>query len=179
MKTFRKTLFFIIIFLSSVFFTNAQYVGIGTTTPTEQLHVVGASNADVIIKNESIGTVGSASFQAKGTGGQYDVFQMIKYNAAVGGSVAGVNLANLSLLYTGVNAGPMLLDVITSNSMQMATGNTVRMTIAPSGNVGIGSATPNTLLNVKGGVVKVWNGGASGTLEHATGAGSLYVQDVL
>src|SRR5450432_1671802 len=134
MKDYKVILALIIVVLITDYNAHAQYVGIGTTTPTEKLHVVGATDADVQIKNESAGTFGSASFQAKGTGGLADVFQMTKYNAAVLGSVAGVNLANLSLLYSGLNAGPMLLDVITANSMQMATGNAVRLTIDPTGN---------------------------------------------
>jgi hypothetical protein len=131
-------------------FLYAQNVGIGTTTPATNLHILGATNADVITRTESVGTAGSASFQAVGNGGATDVFQMTRYNTTASGSVAGVNLANLSLLYTGMGAGPLLIDVISANKMQFATNNLVRTVIDANGKVQIGTnVTAHGLLALK------------------------------
>lgn len=46
-----------------------------------------------------------------------------------------------------------------------------------SGNVGIGTTSPASKLDVRGDEVRVWSG--SGTVNHATGAGDLYVEDDL
>jgi hypothetical protein len=125
-------------------------VGINTNAPNQQFHILGIANVDAKAKIEGVGTGSSAGFQAKGNGGSFDIFEMTKYNTLSGGSVAGVPLANLSLLYTGANAGRMLLDIITSNPMQFATANSVRMTIAGDGNIGMGTSTPTRQLDVNG-----------------------------
>jgi len=137
---------------NSQIFDNGTNVGIGTTSPLAMLHLLGTNNTDVKIRVDAAGTTGSAGFQANGSSGSTDVFEMTKYNASTGGSIAGVNLANLSLLYTGASAGPMFLNVITSNKMQFGTGNQVRATIDATGNVGIGTSAPLSLLEVNGAI---------------------------
>jgi hypothetical protein len=82
---------------------------------------------------------------------------MTKYNPLTSGSVGGVNLANLSLLYSGAGAANMLIDVISNNPMQFATSNTVRMTITGGGNIGIGTTNPTSKLEVLG-AVKIVDG---------------------
>jgi hypothetical protein len=132
-------------------------IGINNTAPTEKLHILGASATDVKVKVEGIGNTGSAGFQAKGSTSSTDVFEMTKYNPLTSGSVGGVNLANLSLLYSGAGAANMLIDVISNNPMQFATSNTVRMTITGGGNIGIGTTNPTSKLEVLG-AVKIVDG---------------------
>jgi len=57
--------------------------------------------------------------------------------------VGGISLSNLSLIYAGMQAGPMLIDVMTSNPLHFATNNTERMIITSSGIVGINNNAPS------------------------------------
>jgi hypothetical protein len=52
-----------------------------------------------------------------------------------------------------------------------------KVVVLDNGNMGIGSAEPLAVLDVKGGSARVWSG--TGSVDYATTAGSLYVQDRL
>jgi len=73
-----------------------------------------------------------------------------------------------------VGDGSQLTGIVTGDSDWTVSGS--RMYSTPSGNVGIGTVTPDGKLQVTGDEVRI---GDSGTVNYATGDGDLYVEDTL
>ncbi len=114
-------------------------VGIGTGSPAAMLDVNGAS----IFRNTVSLTQPTALSFANG--------QTISDNSA--GGLAINSSAHKLQLIGGTNA----VDGI----VEFQTNNTVRMVVASSGNVGIGTTAPAQLLHVSGGNVQIHNGSPS------------------
>ncbi|MFN8309290.1 MAG: hypothetical protein U0T73_04955 [Chitinophagales bacterium] len=134
----------------SQLYDNGTNVGIGTTSAAEKFHVLSTTGNSRILAETNLAG-GDAGFYAKSSTTANDHLVMAKYSAGAGGSMAGVNLANLSTIYAGAGtSGPLFLNVISSNSMLFGTANTVRQVILADGTVGIGTTTPtpSTKLNV-------------------------------
>ncbi|UCE18042.1 MAG: hypothetical protein JSV84_14435 [Gemmatimonadota bacterium] len=149
---------------NAVYVDNDGNVGIGTTSPDVNLHVQGSEYDE--IKVESTVSWGNASLIAKTSGGMNDYLQLYKGGPTTSGSTAGgIPLANLSSLSSGIGAGPLMLQVISSNPMYFVTSNQERMRITSDGNVGIGTTDPSLELHVgNGGGLALQNeygGGAS------------------
>lgn len=137
-------------FTTSVFVI-AGNVGIGTSSPTSALHLL-ANSPSALLQHAS--NSGASTLNLQGTGGNLDVLQIARYGSAYGGTTAGgISLNNLSVIQTGSLAGPLLLQVVTSNPMYFATNNTERMRIDPNGNVGIGTTSPQKGLHVMGNAI--------------------------
>ncbi len=131
-------------------------VGIGINTPGAELHIVEAISPQEIIEATNNG--GNSQLLLKTSGGVNDYLQIYKGGPTAAGTVVGMPMANLSLFFAGVDAGPMMFDVTTANPMVFATGNTERMRILGTGEVGIGTPTPSALLDVGGGTVNFIDG---------------------
>lgn len=130
--------------------TTTGFVGMNTNAPTERLHVYNGANTTARIMMDNGSTTGSAALTAKGPTNSLDVFEMIHYGSGVGGTTAGsINLANLSMLYTGTGAGAMMLQTVSSNPIYFATANTLQMTLTTGGDLGIGTTSPLQRLHVK------------------------------
>jgi hypothetical protein len=74
---------------------------------------------------------------------------------------------------TGGAPNAAVLSVATANSLQFGTTGVVRMTVTPTGNIGIGTATPGQLLSVAG-VIESVNGGfrfPDGTVQTTAASG--------
>ncbi|MBK9284354.1 MAG: hypothetical protein IPM51_08515 [Sphingobacteriaceae bacterium] len=123
-------------------FSNGR-LGLGTILPAEKLHLVGLNNGNERIKIESPGTSGLSEFILQTDGNSLNALQFSKWGSTAGGSTAGVNLANLSHIYSAASGGPMLVQVMTNNTMHFATFNTVRMRIFGDGNIAFGNHTTN------------------------------------
>jgi hypothetical protein len=120
---------------------DAGDVGIGTNSPSTHLNVFGSGTQTTLI--ESSTAAGEADVFLKTTGGAFDYLGLIKKGPSAGGTVAGISVSNLSMIYAGMQAGPMLIDVMTSNPLYFATNNLERMIITPSGIVGINNNAPS------------------------------------
>lgn len=100
-------------------------VGIGTTTPTGQLHIYGTGNQDV--------------FAGMGT----DLATGPAFNFGYAGSSFGIGAGFF-------NVRPHASAVAPNPSLRFGTANVVRMIITNVGNVGIGTNAPTALLDVNG-----------------------------
>lgn len=104
-------------------------VGIGTTAPANKLHVVGAAASNNLsVRIDNTDASGYASLQLGGTdGGVY----------RNGSSQTG---------YAG--ASSLNLITVGAHNIGFSTSNTLRMTVASGGNVGIGTAAPASQLHI-------------------------------
>jgi len=115
--------------------TTAGNVGIGTTSPDQKLHVLKGSAGSVTSNGDAIITAENS---------QAGYIQLLVPNA----NESGVLFGNVSSTASG---GIIYNNSGTSNGLQFRTnGNLTRMAIDSSGNVGIGTTSPQSLLHVNG-----------------------------
>jgi hypothetical protein len=129
---------------NSLIYDNGTNVGIGTTSPSEKLHVVGS----VLIEGSS------TKLKVKGSGG-YDTANITMGNAAKADSFSidtrndpGDNKTTLSFdsyLTTGTST-----ITLGDNYVNLGTAGSTRLVINSSGNVGIGMTSPSQKLHVSG-----------------------------
>lgn len=112
-------------------------VGIGTTSPSAQLDVVKAQNADTQSRtiNLDAGSSAGATIMAQSSAGQFFMTQGSAANNS-GYSVMESNTSGPLQIRKTNNSG----DIVFTTT----TGYTSRMVIQNGGNVGIGTASPNT-----------------------------------
>jgi hypothetical protein len=126
-------------------------VGIGTTTPVSKLHIAGADmNNALLLENTSANP-----------GRNYILFKTLGTEQGYIGLGGGAT-DHMSFAAYGA-----------SNNIFLETGGFVRMTVLPSGNIGIGTTTPYTTLTVGStdATAKITAGGPNTTLTIAA-AGS-------
>jgi hypothetical protein len=126
----------------------AQNVGIGINIPQAKLHVFNTGTGLVLTETNDAGQY--AGFEAKTNGGLNDRLIIRKNGASASGSIAGVDLANLSLIGTGAQAGALMVGVITANPLYFTSANQVRLQINADGKIGVNDNLPQALFSVKG-----------------------------
>lgn len=132
-------------------FIYAQNVGIGTVTPQTNLHVYSAAD-NSIIRSEILGGASSneASLELKSGPNLYDFLEIRKWRTGASGSIAGINLAGLTQMTTGVGStAGLLIGTKPAFPIYFTTSNTERMRIASNGYIGIGTTTPQYTLHVE------------------------------
>ncbi len=133
----KKKFLPLILLIGSSHFLSAQNVGIGTSTPDYKLEVIGiihSTSNSYFDGSVGIGTIAPA------------------YKLQVNnGQIAFYNTTDLKTWYFGYNS--------TSNYFYLSENGTNRIVVANGGNVGIGTSTPTSKLDVIG------NGAFSGNLD--------------
>ncbi len=119
--------------------TTNDRVGIGTTSPSEKLHVDGA----VLI------------------GGGYSTYQSP--------SLSPIIYKNTSGTGDFVRAGDLILEPRVGSNLIVANDGANHLIVNSSGNVGIGTTTPNEMLEVEGGDISVKDDGAGMILSSPNG----------
>jgi hypothetical protein len=117
-------------------------IGVGTITPSYKVHVVGTAGSGLI------------SFGSTGTTTAYNE----AFVSNTGGSTYwGVESSAGGGIFTGSSAYAGVFGTGSSTPVQIATGNTVKMTVDSSGNVGIGTTSPPQKLTVTNGNFELQN----------------------
>lgn len=125
-------------------------VGIGDSTPNAELHVYKQSNGYAVVRVENDYVGGGNNFaQFSAYNGSKEMTLGIRGSAASG---FGAMASGDGYLYT---AGTMvLMSNSATGSIEFSTGNTQeKMRLNASGALGIGTQSPNGLLDVKGSIV--------------------------
>ena len=156
--------------------TSTGNVGIGTANPAGRLEVSGGSqvmgNSSVIYFRDNTGSLSNSMFFGNDSSNRLIIgagnatrMTVLSSSGNVGiGTmtpgdrleIAGGNqiMGNNSAVYfrdnTGALTNSMYLVGDSSNRLNIGAGNTTRVTIASSGNVGIGTASPAAMLHIAG-----------------------------
>lgn len=136
--------------------TNSGNVGIGTTSPESKLHVAGG---DVLISNGQYYSAEST------TGGNY------KLAAITSGNVVAVGAID----YT--SAGTIFAGGDSSSFTTGGIGGATRMYINSSGNIGIGTTSPSTLLTVNGNM-RLVTGTTQGLFAYDAASGGSFIWSI-
>jgi len=130
--------------------------GIGTTAPTTRLHIKGAVNDSPYIYLENYG--GSSAG--------------VKYNDEVNFSLTEFASGTARLLFSNTGSGghTHLKAKNTLGDVKLYTGGVERLTVANSGNVGVGNPSPSYALDVAGSL-RVASNSTTGFIERPDGSG--------
>ena len=114
-------------------------VGIGTATPTDKLHIIDSSNANIFGRITANGTNASAAWVAQND--QVDNVVYRVFGSAVTGSQMGISLARSASLMANLNGtGSFLIGTYSGTDLVFGTANNENMRISNNtGNVLIGT----------------------------------------
>jgi len=164
-------------------------VGIGTTSPSQKLHVAGNSyfsgNVGIGTTNpeEPLHTVGTSWFtgkmdigSAQTTSGLNTVLSVIK--TTTGNIFEYTDNLNDNWVMANPSDGVVSIGPTTATNMYFVTSNSPRMAIASGGNVGIGITNPGYKLDVQGGETRLGGDTRLGapTIGHASGSPDIFIQ---
>ena len=139
-------------FENSRTYDNGSQIGVGTTSPEADYHVV-KDNGDTLtyyVENKS--TVGRVLFQVKASGGNGPYLDFRSYSPSYHENLAGVDVAGATIFNLVPKATGHIFNVMTAFPMIFCTNNSEKMRIASNGNVGINNNNPSEKLDVGGNI---------------------------
>ena len=148
-------------------------VGIGTTAPTDKLHVIDGTAANIFGRIRSTNTNATAAWVAQNDGTDNVVYRI--FGSASTGTQFGVTLARTATLLANTGGGgSFLLGTFSATNFLMGTNNTERMRIFSGGNVAINQTTDAGFRLDVNGTMRVQNqfqtsGSITATLAQARG----------
>ena len=123
---------------NSLIYDNGTNVGIGTTSPTDRLHIVDSANANIFARVTANGTNASAAWVAQND--QVDNVVYRVFGSGVTGTQMGISLVRSASLMANLGGtGSFLLGTFSSTDFILGTANTERARINTSGNFLIGT----------------------------------------
>ena len=137
---------------SKIFFDNSNNrIGFGTNVPLEPFHLRRNFNGGSIMRFDNLSTGDAASARVQVINNQETIGQLATFGSGFGFNIFEIPVANYSVLVSsGDNSNGLLLGSITEDPVIFGTNGTQRMRITSGGNVGIGTASPLSKLNVIG-----------------------------
>jgi len=118
-------------------------VGIGTTSPTDKLHIIDSNNANIFGRITATGTNASAAWVAMNNQNDNVVYRV--FGDGVSGSQMGISLVRSASLMANLGgSGKFLVGTFSSTDFVLGTGNTERARFVDStGNFLIGTTSDN------------------------------------
>lgn len=148
-------------------------LGLGTTNPTDKIHIVDNTNGNKFARISAGGTDASAAWVAQND--QVDNVVYRVFGSAVTGSQMGISLARSASLMANLGgSGKFLVGTYSATDFVMGTGNQERMRLVDStGNFLIGTTTDaGYRLNVSGSIRSTLDVVAEGNLKSNYQAGN-------
>jgi hypothetical protein len=123
-------------------------VGIGISSPTEKLHIVSSATGNQFGRITATDSTASAAWVAQNDQGDNVVYRV--FGSGVSGTQMGSALGrSASLLANLGGSGVFLLGTFSNTDFILGTNNTENMRIKSGGNVGIGTSSPLTRLDLR------------------------------
>jgi hypothetical protein len=124
-------------------------VGIGISAPTEKLHIVGTTSGNQFGRITATDSDSSAAWVAQNDSGDNVVYRVFS-SGVIGTQMGNALSRSASLLANLGGSGVFLLGTFSNTNFVLGTNNTERMRITNGGNVGIGTTSPTSKLDVRG-----------------------------
>lgn len=147
--------------------TASDNVGIGTTAPSNKLHIAGANDDGELISGNGAGNW--AALIIENTSGTAPQAFLRTEGSSIGTNFFGVTRNNAAELFVQNNSS-FIIGNLGNTPLIFGNNNTERMRLAAGGNLGIGTTNPRSKLELAGTLIITSGGSNAGTIGVGTSA---------